>query len=125
MDYFLTGGKLRVGKKEFTLELLRKDSVLRPLLGYSAGELKSLVSESSHMNAQEDFILLDFSSAAEKKLSDDPTRMLNELKQRYGASVNGKLFFKSVYTTFIQVMYFEADMDMDEIKLRIANKTAP
>ncbi len=36
--------------------------------------------------------------------------------------VGGKLFFKSVYTTFIQVMYFEADSDMDEIKLRIANK---
>ena len=33
IDYYLAGGRLTLGKKEFLLELLRDDSVLRRLLG--------------------------------------------------------------------------------------------
>ncbi|SDN88346.1 hypothetical protein [Acetanaerobacterium elongatum] len=124
LEYYLTGGWLRIGKKEATLELLRKDSVLRPLLGYSASELSALVSQAAGINIQEDYVTLDFGSAAERKLSDDPTKMLNELKQRYGDSVGGKLFFKGVYTTFIQIMYFEADLETaGGIKLHITSDT--
>ena len=118
LEYYLTGGKLRIGKKEMAFELLRKDSVLRPLFGYGAGELKSLISKQVHTEAQEDSVILDFSRTPEKKLGDNPEGMLNDLKKRYGSAVGGKLFFRCIYTTFTQVYYLEADLDADEVALR-------
>lgn len=118
LEYYLTGGKLRIGKTELAFELLRKDSVLRTLFGYGAGELKSLASKQVHTDAQEDFAILDFSRTPERKLGDDPAPMLNELKRRYGSAVGGKLYFRCIYTTFTHVYYLEADLDADEISLR-------
>lgn len=118
LEYYLTGGQLRIGKKEMAFELLRKDSVLRTLFGYGAGELKSLVSKQVHTDAQGDFANLDFSRTAERKLGDNPEGMLNQLKQRYGSAVGGKLHFRCMYTTFEHVYYLEADLDADPITLR-------
>ena len=118
LEYYLTGGKLRIGKKELTFELLRKDSVLRTLFGYGAGELQSLTSRQLHTEAHEDSVILDFTRTAERKLGDSPEGMLNQLKQRYGSAVGGKLFFRCIYTTFETVYYLEADLDADEITLR-------
>lgn len=121
LEYYLTGGKLRIGKKEAALELLRKDSVLRQLLGYTAGELKSFASESTKKDKTEDTVTFDFTGISERKISDDPTPMLNELKIRYGNAVGGKLYFRMVYTTFMHVFYNQADLDADEITLSAAD----
>jgi hypothetical protein len=121
LEYYLTGGKLKIGKKEAALELLRKNSVLRQLLGYTAGELNSFVSHSMQKDTSEDFVTFDFTGIAERKLSGDPTQMLNELKQRYGEAVGGKLYFRMVYTTFMHVFYSQADLDADEISLTSTN----
>jgi hypothetical protein len=117
LEYYLTGGKVRIGKKEAALELLRKDSVLRQLLGYTAGELKSFVCEPSQATANEDGVTFDFTGITERKLSGDPAPMLNELKSRYGSAVGGKLYFRMVYTTFMHVFYNYADLDADEVTL--------
>lgn len=120
LEYYLTGGKIKIGKNEATLELLRNDSVLRLLLGYTAGELKSFVSESTHKDTMGDTVTFDFTGISERKLSGDPTPMLNELKIRYGHAVGGKLYFRMVYTTFMHVFYNQADLDADEIVLSAA-----
>lgn len=117
LEYYLTGGKLRIGKKEAALELLRKDSVLRQLLGYTAGELKSFASEPTKTDKTKDTVTFDFTGICERKLSGDPTPMLNELKIRYGSAVGGKLYFRMVYTTFMHVFYNQADLDADEVTL--------
>ncbi len=117
LEYYLTGGKLRVGKKEAALELLRKDSVLRQLLGYTAGELRSFTSEPTKTDKTKDTVTFDFTGIPERKLSGDPTPMLNELKIRYGSAVGGKLYFRMVYTTFMHVFYNQADLDADEVTL--------
>lgn len=118
LEYYLTGGKLRIGKKEMAFELLRKDSILRTLFGYGAGGLQALTSQQVHTESLEDSVILDFSRTTEKKLGDNPEGMLNDLKKRYGTAVGGKLYFRCIYTTFTQVYYLEADLDADEVALR-------
>lgn len=117
MQYDLTGGKLRIGKKELAFELLRKDSVLRPLLGYGAGGLSAIASRQMATVDDGDFTVLDFTRTT-RRLADNPESLLRELKKRYGGAVGGKLFFRSTYTTFGQVFYLEADLGMDEVSLR-------
>lgn len=118
LEYYLTGGKLRIGKKEMAFELLRKDSILRTLFGYGADGLQALTSQQVHTESLEDSVILDFSRTPEKKLGDNPESMLKDLKKRYGTAVGGKLYFRCIYTTFTQVYYLEADLDADEVALR-------
>lgn len=118
LEYYLSGGRLQIGKKEMAFELLRKDSVLRPLLGYGAGELKTLASQKVRTDDQGDAVILDFSGTVERKLGDNPEGLLNELKRRYSSAVGGKLYFKCFYSTFNFIYYFEADLDEDKISLR-------
>jgi hypothetical protein len=118
LEYYITGGKLRIGKKEFSFEMLRKDSALRFLLGQDAGVPASFTAKPVRTDAQGDFIMLDFK---ERKLGDDPTRMLNELKQRYGSLVGGKLYFKLIYTTYKLDCNLEADLDANEVSLCISH----
>ena len=113
--YSLTGGTLRLGKKEAALELLRKDSVLRRLLGYSGGELKTLVTKAAATEQDADSVTFDFTGIPERQLEGEPAEMLKELKKRYGSAVSGTLFFKIMYTTFGQVYYSKADLNADEI----------
>ena len=117
LELHLTGGKLRIGKKEMALELLRKDSALRPLLGYGADGLASLASRPANAQDGGDFVVLDFTGMAARRLDGDTEAMLNVLKQRYGSAVSGKLFFRCTYTTFGQVFYLEADLGADKITL--------
>jgi hypothetical protein len=117
LEYYLTGGSIRIEKKEAALELLRKDSIIRQLLGLSAGELKPLASGSAHIDKSDDYVTFDFTGLPERKLGDDPTHLLNELKTRYGSAVGGQLFFRIVYTTFGHVFYSQADLSADKISL--------
>jgi hypothetical protein len=118
LQYYLTGGKLKLGKKEATLELLRQDSVIRRLLGFSGGELKTLVSKSTQTEQNGEFVIFDFTGIAERHLEGDPSEMLQELKKRYGSMVGGTLYFKMMYTTFEQVYYSRANLDADEVSLK-------
>jgi hypothetical protein len=65
----------------------------------------------------DDCVILDFNQTAKRKLPSDPTPMLNELKQRYGGSVGGILYFELVYTTYNTVYYLKADLKYDKITL--------
>ncbi len=118
LDYYLTGGKLRIGKREAALELLRKDSVLRPLLSDGAGELKALLSETARAAAQGDDIVLDFSQMPARKLHGDPAIPLGELKRRYPKALGGMLYFRCVYSFGMQNYYVKADLEEDLIELR-------
>ncbi len=115
--YFLTGGKLRLGKKEAALELLRQDSVVRRLLGFSGGELKTLAAKAAGTERDGEFVIFDFTGIPERKLEGDPAELLKELKKRYGRMVGGTLYFKIMYTTFEQVYYSQADLDTDDVSL--------
>lgn len=117
LDYRLTGGTLRLGKREAMLELLRKDSALRPLLGLDQGQLRTLTSETVRASADGDYVTLDFSQLAEHAFSGDPAVPLGELKKRYGAKLSGLLYFKCVYTVGFQNFYLKADLDKDPVVL--------
>ena len=112
LDYYLTGGKIRIGKKELTLELLRKDSVLRTLLGFGSGNLKSsLLTKSNLTNQQDDMALINFNGRKKMKLGGDPTPLLEELKNRYDHHIGGTLCFQLVYTTHYMAMDLQVNLD--------------
>ncbi len=117
LEYYLTGGNIRLGKNEAALELLRKDSILRALLGYTAGELKALASSNAHISKADDYVCFDYTGIQERQLGGDPAELLKELKARYGRAVSGELFFRIVYTTFGHVFYSQASLDGDEVDL--------
>ena len=117
LEYYLTGGHLRLGKNEAALELLRRDSIIRALLGYTAGELKALASGSAHIGKTDDHVCFDFTGIPERKLGGEPAELIKELKNRYGRAVSGQLFFRIVYTTFGHVFYSQADLSGDEVDM--------
>ena len=121
LEYYLTGGKIRIGKKELTLELLRKDSVLRTLLGYDSGNLKSsLLTKSNLTNQQDDMVLINFNGRKKMKLDGDPTPLMEELKNRYDHHIGGTLCFQLVYTTHYMEMNLQANLDERNIGLKPA-----
>ena len=117
LEYYLIGGRLRIGKKEAAFELLRRDSILKALLGSGPGDVKALLSDPLRVGSGEDFVVLDFSLTGDRLLPGDPTNLLTELKQRYGDSVTGILHFKLLYTMWKQVYFLKADLDARPISL--------
>ncbi len=67
LEYYLLGGELRIGKNELTLELLRKDSILRALLGFEAGNPTSLPSRVS-LSERGANVIIDFNRLIIKKI---------------------------------------------------------
>lgn len=118
LEYYLVGGKICIGKKELTLELLRKDSVLRTLLGFDSGNLKSLLTKSNLTNQHDNMVLIDFSGRKKMKLDGDPTSLLEKLKNRYDHDIGGTLYFQVVYTTHYMAMDLRANLDERNISLK-------
>jgi hypothetical protein len=109
VDYYVTGGKIVIQKTEFAKEMLRKDSVLRILLGYTTGRLPGENAPSIERN-ENGTVTIDYHKVPEIKLNDEPQVLVNSLKQRYGEEISGKLTIRSVYTTFQQLYYFTIDL---------------
>jgi hypothetical protein len=110
VNYWITSGSIKFNKKAFTQEILRKDSILKILLGMNSKEV--LLGKSPALIKNEDCtIVVDFHLFTETQISEDPHELLKELKARYGTGVVGKLGFRSLYSTFNQTFYFEIDLD--------------
>jgi len=118
LEYYLVNGKIHIGKKALTFELLRKDSILCTLLGFDNGNLKSsLLTKSNLTNQYDNMILIDFSGLKKKKLDGDPTSLLEELKNRYDHDIGGTLNFQLIYTTHYMTMDLQANLDERNITL--------
>lgn len=109
MEYWITNGVIFISKVDFTKEILRKDSVLRIILGYNAGggavlKLPAIKQEDNGI------ITIDFRLLQEIMLKEDPKELLDLLKRRYGDRISGKLTIKAIYTTFHQVYYYDVDL---------------
>ena len=115
LEYYLTGGKICIGKKELTLELLRKDSILRTLLGFDSGNLKSLFTKSNLTNQHDNMVLIDFNGRKKMKLSGDPISILEELKNRYDHGIGGTLYFQLVYATYDWMLSLQVNLDESNI----------
>ena len=112
LEYYLTGGNMRISKKALTLELLRKDSVLRSLLGIDSGNLNSSVFNKSDLtNQHDDMVLINISGRDRMKLNDDPYSLLEELKNRYDRDIGGTVYFRLIYTTYYMAMDLQANLD--------------
>ena len=119
LDYYLKGGKMYIGKKELTLELLRKDSILRTLLGFDSENLKSsFITKSDLTNQHDNMVLIDFNGRKKMKLEGDPSSLLKELKNRYEHAIGGILYFQLVYTTYYITMDLYANLDEMNIALK-------
>ena len=124
IDYYFTGGKLYIGKKELALELLRKDSVLRKFMGYDSGNLKSSLidksksAKSNLTNQQDDMVMIDFSGSKNIKLDSEPAPLLEELKKRYDNNIGGTLHFQLIYTTFNKTLDIRLNLDEKNITLK-------
>ena len=120
LEYYLANGKIFIGKKALTLELLRKDSILRIFLGFDSGNLKSSLIAKSNLTSQHDnMVLIDFSGRKKMKLDGDPTSLLEELKNRYDHDIGGILYFQLVYTTHYMTMNLQANLDEKNITLKM------
>lgn len=108
LEYYLSGGKIKIGKRELIFELLRKDSILRALLGYDGGDLNSLLAKADITNLQGGMVLINFSGRGRTKLGGDPAPLVEELKTRY--AISGALNFHVVYTTFNTTMELEINL---------------
>ena len=115
LEYYLTGGKICIGKKELTLELLRKDSILRTLLGFDSGNLKSLFTKSNLTNQHDNMVQIDFNGRKKMKLSGDPISILEELKNRYDHGIGGTLYFQLAYTTYNWTLSLQINLDESNI----------
>jgi hypothetical protein len=118
LEYLVTGGTLRLGKREAALELLRSDSALRKLLGRGAGDLKALTGERARAASADGFVTFDFSLLGESVALADPAQPLNELKKRYGASLSGMLYFRCTYSMGMANFYLKADLSEDPVVMR-------
>jgi len=118
LEYYLTGGKIYIGKKELALELLRKDSVLRTLLWVDSADIYSSLLTKTNPANQHDNMVFDFSGRKKMKLGGDPTSLLDELKKRYNNSIGGTLYFQLVYTTHYMTMDLVANLDERNIALK-------
>ncbi|MCL1848607.1 MAG: hypothetical protein FWF83_02905 [Clostridiales bacterium] len=116
LEYCLVDGRMRIGKKELTFELLRKDSVIRELLALRPGALEAMLSK-LNLTDEGDHAILDFRRWDKVKFRSDPAPLLNELKQRYGDNVGGSLIFTLSYTTFKLDVFLEANLDEEDIAL--------
>jgi hypothetical protein len=124
IEYYFTGGKITIGKKELALELLRKDSVLRKFLGFDSGNLKpslitqSEITQSNSTNQRDNMVLIDFSGCKNIKLDSEPAPLLEELKNRYDNKIGGTLHFQLVYTTFQKILDIRLNLDEKNITLK-------
>lgn len=114
IEYYLMNVRMRMGRKELALELLRKDSILRYFFGFDAGHAASMSSKANIETNAGDNVLIDFGKREKLKLDGDPTPQLKELKLRYGDAVGGVFYFALFYTTFARTTYFEVDLDRME-----------
>lgn len=121
LEYYLTGGQFSIGKKEFVLELMREDSVLRVLLGAQNGNLEALKNPVDIVDKQE-YNAFDFTGRPRVHIGEDPTPLLCELKNRYGGAISGMLYFDCLYTTFEQTSHLCANLDTDKIVLELRTK---
>ena len=115
LEYYLIGGKICIGKKELTLELLRKDSVLRTLLGFDSGNLTSLFIKSNLTNQHDNMVLIDFNGRKKMKLNGNPISILEELKKRYDHDIGGTLYFELAYTTYNWMLSLKVNLDESNI----------
>ena len=122
LEYYLVSGKIRIGKKELMFELLRKDSILRGLLGLNAGNLNSVLSN-ANLSDKEDHVVIDFGQWETIKLDHDPTQELNELKKRYGENIGGTLAFRLDYATYKINACLIGNLDASHISLLLSGSS--
>lgn len=108
MEFTIIGGSLTIGKSEFAMELLRRDSVLRLLLGYPLGG--SVALSESAVEKHEGNVTIRFDRLPINKLDEDPRDLLEKLKKQCKDKVYGKVQVKAEYTTFQQVYSYELEL---------------
>jgi hypothetical protein len=107
LEYYITGGILRMTKAAFAKEILRKDSILRKLFANEKG----FQNTPGFYKDEKGNVDIDFNSYKGIKLTEDPEVLVKELKQRYEKEIGGKLYYKGVYETFRQEFNFDIELD--------------
>ena len=116
MDYYLIDGSIQICKEELIFKLLRKDSVLYIFSWTNSIKPPFRVSKADN---SKNMIILDFGEMERIKLAGDTTPQLEKLKQRYGANINGKLYFIGMYSLTNQIYQLEADFNTTKMSLQM------
>lgn len=88
MEFFISGGELRIDKKIFIKEMLRPDSVMKRLLNYSLednGKKRSLKLDKSGREN----VIIDFNYVDKVCVGEDYQKLLSELKKEYRGNIRG------------------------------------
>lgn len=107
LEYYVTGGILKMTKSAFAKEILRKDSILRKLLANEKNFQNNIEFSKDDIGN----VNINFNFYNPAAISEDPNDLVKELKQRYGKDINGDLHYKGYYETFKQEFYFHIKLD--------------
>lgn len=100
VDFFITGGFLRIHKTAFAQELFIQKGILRALLNCrSAGDL-SVRQPSVNDAGTDGMITIHFNNTEPVRLGDDPGELLGALKKKYREKVMGRVSCKGWMSTF-------------------------
>lgn len=105
ISYMLCGGNLQIDKGVFVREMLRRESLLKPLLKPSAGSEKGpgIVWEES-----EGLVRVDFRDAEDVDLGEFYEDRFKALKRAYGSGIRGTL---TIRVTCYNSFYTEVKLD--------------
>lgn len=107
IEFYIVGGYLKISKKVFILEMLRKDSRLRSLLNWKSSADFSIRHPGISEPDPEDMITVNFSNTPNVAVGESPKEILGELKAKYKEKIKGKVALRGwMYT-------FELDLNSD------------
>ncbi len=108
-SYELKSGYLIIDKKIFTLELLKKESILKELIFSEKFNGKRPFIEKDESN-----VLITFDNAKSIELDNNYLEIFKNIKKQFGTSINGKL---NILITSLNSFYQIIDFNKDDIRV--------
>lgn len=107
MEFYITGGCIKIQKSDLVREMLVKDSLLRTLLRWKSSSDLSGSHPGIGEPDEQGIVTIDFSHISKVSLGETPEELLKQLKARYKDKVRGRIACRaSLYT-------FEIDLGSD------------
>jgi len=115
-EFQIVGGKLKMQKKIFILEMLSKDSRLRTLLKWKTARDFAEEHPAVSKPDAEGVITIDFSYIADIVLGQSWEELLGELKLKYKEQIKGRVACRGNYWGILTSFEIDLNSDGDKIE---------